>query len=55
MDPLNSKRRAVGLLLVLGGILVLASVWNLPQGWPDMRSERGEREKSKAQTSSTEG
>lgn len=49
MDQLNSKRRAVGLLLVLGGILVLAATWNLPEGWPSRRDEQGEREKSNAQ------
>lgn len=48
MDPLNGKRRAVGLLLVLSGILVLAAMWNLPEGWPNRRNERREREKAKA-------
>lgn len=55
MDQLNGKGRAVGLLLVLGGILVVAATWNLPEGWPNRRNERGEHEKSKAQTVSMDG
>jgi hypothetical protein len=32
MDMLKSKQRAVGLLLVLGSILVLVAIWDLPEG-----------------------
>jgi hypothetical protein len=49
MDQPNSKRRAVGLLLVLSGIFVLAAIWNLPEGWPDRRDERSEHQKLNAQ------
>ncbi len=31
MDKLNSKHRAVGLLLVLGSILVLIATWDIPE------------------------
>jgi hypothetical protein len=31
MDKLNSKQRAVGLLLVLGSILVLIATWDMPE------------------------
>jgi hypothetical protein len=33
MDKLKSKRRAVGILLVLGSILVLLATWDLPEDW----------------------
>jgi hypothetical protein len=35
MDNQKSKRRAVGLLLVLGSILVLVAAWDFPEGWPN--------------------
>jgi hypothetical protein len=31
MDKQKSKRRAAGILLVLGSILVLAATWDLPE------------------------
>jgi hypothetical protein len=31
MDKLNSKQRAIGLLLVLGSILVLIAAWDIPE------------------------
>jgi hypothetical protein len=33
MDRLKSKRRAVGILLVLGSVLVLLATWDLPEDW----------------------
>jgi hypothetical protein len=39
MDKPKSKKRAVGLLLVLGSILVLMAIWDLPES---MSSNHGE-------------
>jgi hypothetical protein len=33
VEKLKSKRRAVGILLVLGSILVLVATWDLPEDW----------------------
>lgn len=33
MDQLKTKQRAVGILLVLGSILVMMAVWDLPEDW----------------------
>jgi len=41
MDMLNSKQKAVGLLLVLGSILVLIATWDTSEG--DRRHKAPER------------
>jgi len=37
MEQTKSKQRAVGILLVLGSILVLIALWDLPEDWPAHR------------------
>jgi hypothetical protein len=32
MDKLKSKRRAAGILFILGSILVLLATWDMPDG-----------------------
>ncbi len=39
---MKSKRRSVGLLLVMASIMILVATWDLPEEWPkdNQRSQR---------------